>query len=167
MSDLPSRMEIQSEDDPIRKEILEAIVRVLEERPLRAQPGDMSILALSQEADVKRHWLNGRHMDLRERFVFLRDRADDLTALEASLSAQLEVIQGELTLAKERVRDLTEERDNWKSAAEVFLRAMNVQERDLDRLQTEVDRLSRRLQKATEGQDELAVQRHRRPLAGA
>lgn len=165
MSDLPTRKEIQSEGDPTRKAILEAIVRVVEERPLRAQPGDMSILALSKEADVKRHWLNGRHKDLRDRFVFLRDRADDLTALEVSLTAQLAAMREEVAEAKQRVRDLTEERDHWKSAAEVFLRAMNVQEREIDKHQVENTRLSRELDRLrTSGApDELSERRHRRP----
>lgn len=165
MNDLPSQKEIQTEADPIRRAILAAIVRVLEQRPLRARPGDASVLAVSQEADVKRHWLNGRHRDLRDRFVFLRDRADELTSLEVSLTAQLELANSELERLKSRVRDLTEDRDNWRATGEIFLRAMNVQEREIDKRQVENARLTRDLERLRDSgsHDELSERRHRRP----
>lgn len=165
MTHIPTLEEIRSEPDPTRKAILEAMLRIAEGRPLHVPIGANAIVALADEAQVKRHWLNGKHIDLRKRFKYIADNIlqappdpPDDNQRVAQLNARIEELEALLQAA-------IEERNHWKTSAEIFIRAMNVQEVDLARRDKTITRLQRKLEEAKgAGQDEIGARRHRRQL---
>ena len=159
---IPTPDEVRAEQDPIRKSILGAILRICENRPLNVEPGSRSVVALAEEAGVKRHWLNQRHRDLRERFVFIRETLLEPVQPDDTDDRYLE-LQAQIDELKRRCDQVANERDKWKYSAQLFVRAMNVQEVELGRRDVTIQRLTRRLENASEREeDELAVKRHRR-----
>jgi hypothetical protein len=163
MNQIPTGEEIRAERDPVRRAILEAMLRIAERRPLHIPIDQISVVGLADEAQIKRHWLNQRHKDLKERYLFIRDNYIDRPEPvdEDERAAALQRRIGEL---EQRLAAIADERDNWKSTAELFVRAMNVQEVDLARRDTTIARLQRRLDAAlsSSGADEVAARRHRR-----
>lgn len=160
---VPTLTEIRKESDPVRKAILEAMLRISEERPLNVPVGAHSVVALAEEAQVKRHWLNQRHKDLRDRWLFIKDNYLEPPEPVDEDERHAELLQ-EIEQLQARLQSVIEERDKWKASAQLFLRAMNVQEVDLASKSQTIDRLTRRLERAesrTAG-DEVAARRHRR-----
>ncbi len=160
---VPTINEIRGEMDPIRKSILEAMLRISECRPLHVSPRAHSIIALAEEAQVKRHWLNQRHRDLRDRFVFLKENYLEPPAPINEGELHADLIK-EITDLQIRLEAVTKERDKWKASARLFLRVMNVQEVDLARSAQTINRITRRLERVQASQlgDEVAARRHRR-----
>ncbi len=163
MSQVPTLEEVRAEPDQVRKAILEAILRVVEERPLHIEVGDYSVVGLADEAGVKRHWFNQRHKDLRERYQFIRDHFLDPPP-PVDEDARIEELLRRISVLEARLAEAAVERDHWKTSAELFVRAMNVQEVDLATRDTTIARLKRRLEAASNssGVDEVGERRHRR-----
>lgn len=158
----PTLDEIREEKDPIRKEILSAMRRISEGTPLRVPVGAYSVVSLAEEAQVKRHWLNQRHKDLRDRWAFIKDNYLE-PPTPADEDEQIVSLKQTIKDLKERVKTLKEERDNWKASAELFVRALNVQEVELSQRDTAIERLKKRLERATQaGTDDLTARRHRK-----
>lgn len=164
MSHVPTLDEIRHEPDPVRKAVLEAMLRIIEERPLHVALGSVSVVALADEAQVKRHWLNQRHKDLRERFQFIAQNYID-PPQPVHEDERVAALEQQIRDLKESLASVTEERNNWKASAKIFVRAMNVQEVDLAHRDKVIVRLKRQLEEARgNGQiDEVSARRHRRP----
>lgn len=158
----PTLDEIRDEKDPIRKEILSAMLRMSEGRPLRVPVGAYSDLALVEEAQVKRHWITQRHKDLKDRWKFIRDNHLEPPA-PVDVDERITALQQKIQKLEERVTFLKEDRDNWKTSAQLFVRALNVQEVELGKRDTTIEQLNKRLERATQaGTDDLTARRHRR-----
>lgn len=160
---IPTLTEIRDESDPVRKAVLEAMLRISEDRPLHVPVGANSVVALAEEAQVKRHWLNQRHKDLRDRWLFIKDNYLEPPEPADEDEHHAELLQ-EIAALKARLEAVTEERDKWKASAQLFLRAMNVQEVDIASKAQTIERLTRRLDRAEARMagDEVAARRHRR-----
>jgi hypothetical protein len=160
---LPTLTEISEETDPVRKAILEAMLRIIEERPLQIPVGAISVVALAKEAQIKRHWLTQRHTDLKERFIFIKNNyleppnPVDEDERQAALLQQISELEA-------RLAAVIDERNKWKASAQLFIRSMNVQEVDLAAKSQTIERLTRRLEKleSSSPTDEISVRRHRR-----
>lgn len=149
MNGLPTDQEIRNEQDPVRRDLLRAIVRLIEGRPLHVPPGHLTAVALANEAEHKRHWLNGAHRDLRDRFAELRAAAAATTGpTNAELADQVEAMEAMVADLKQRLATSQADATQWKTAAEVFIRALSVQEREIANLKIEVERLRRSAERA-------------------
>ena len=70
MTDSPSAFPSPADEtDPVRRDIRAAMNRLLGGTSLRANPGELTVVALAREAYVKRHHLTHGHTDLRDEFV--------------------------------------------------------------------------------------------------
>ena len=105
-------------DQEERDAILAAMDRLLAGTPLRS-PGNLDIVTLAEEAGLKRNKLTHKHTDLRDRFYAERRARDGVTTREAKLHNEIEQL-------KARMSELREERDNYRTANEVFARALHV-----------------------------------------
>lgn len=160
---IPTLTEISEETDPVRKAILEAMLRIIEERPLQVQVGAHSVVALAQEAQIKRHWLTQRHTDLKDRFIFIKNNYLEPPTPVDEDERQAALLQ-QISELETRLAAVIEERNKWKASAQLFIRSMNVQEVDLAAKAQTIERLTRRLEKAETltSSDEIAARRHRR-----
>ncbi len=113
-----------------RRAILAAMGRLFAGTPLRSS-GSLDIVALAEEAGLKRNKLTHKHTDLKERFYAERRARDGVTEREAKL-------QSELALLRARFEELREERDHHRSANEVFARALHVLTVENDSLRKEL-----------------------------
>lgn len=160
----PTLDEIREEKDPIRKEILAAMRPISEGTPLRVPVGAYSVVSLAEEAQVKRHWLNQRHKDLRDRWAFIKDNYLE-PHVEPEENERIAELQSKVHDLEQRLSRVQEERDNWKASAQLFIRALNVQEVELGKRDTVIARLNKRLERAADGQlDDLSARRHKRHL---
>lgn len=104
-------------DQEERDAILAAMERLLAGIPLRSS-GNLDIVSLAEEAGLKRNKLTHKHTDLRDRFYAERRARDGVTAREATL-------HNEIAQLKSRIEELREARDNYRTANEVFARALH------------------------------------------
>ncbi|WP_051596684.1 hypothetical protein [Curtobacterium sp. UNCCL17] len=82
--------------------------RLLKGRPIRSN-GALTVVALAEEAGVKRHMLTHRHTDLKDEF-YLRVRAQgSVPESEVKLRAQLQEVTRQRDSARETVKRLTSE----------------------------------------------------------
>lgn len=159
---VPSLDEIRDEKDSIRKEILAAMRRISDGTPLHVPVGAYSVVSLAEEAEVKRHWLNQRHKDLKDRWIFIKDHYLEPPAA-VDEDERIAAFQTKIHDLEKRLEAVREERDNWKASAQLFIRALNVQEVELGKRDTAIERLNKRLEKATQGHvDDLTARRHKR-----
>ena len=112
-------------DQDERDAIIAAMERLLAGTPLHSS-GNLDILSLAEEAGLKRNKLTHKHTDLKDAERRARER---MTDREAQL-------HNEITQLKARIDELREERDHYRTANEVFARA-------LDALTIENDNLRR------------------------
>ena len=104
-------------DQEERDAILAAMERLLAGTPLRSS-GNLDIISLAEEAGLKRNKLTHKHTDLKERFYAERRARDGDTARESKLHS-------EIAQLRSRIDQLREERDNYRTANEVFARALH------------------------------------------
>lgn len=163
----PSNAEIEREQDPTRKAILAAIQRLLLGQPKHVPPGAGSLSVLAREAKVGRHHLYQGHMDLRDRYEYLRDRADAPTEKEADLQRLLDRSKSEVVRILRLQAKTKSEADNWKALSELMARAVNVLQEELHEEQIRAGRLAKRLRKLQEEVEQApsVVLMRRRPGA--
>lgn len=117
-------------DEEERQAILAAMERLFAGTPLRSS-GSLDIVALAEEASLKRNKLTHKHTDLKERFYAECRARDGVTEREAKL-------HNEIALLRARLEELREERDHYRSATEVFARALHVLTVENDSLRKEL-----------------------------
>lgn len=118
-------------DDDERTAITAAMQRLLAGRPLRSS-GDLTIVALSEEAGLRRNKLTHKHTDLKDLFYAEVKARNGIPASEIKLREQI-------TALKTRIESLRQERDDYRAAAETFARAVHVLTVENDTLRKELD----------------------------
>ena len=165
----PSAVEIAAESDPKRKAVLGAISRIVEQRPLHIEIGDVTKKALAIEAGVSRQSLYERHADLWERFEFLRESALQVTPRERELEQELEVARADLATLRRQKDEATETAKLARQMADVFARTIAVLQEENRAAMEEVARLSRKAGQSPDLNDDATVivmpsaRRHPRP----
>lgn len=119
-------------DQGERDAILAAMARLLAGTPLRSS-GNLDIISLAEEAGLKRNKLTHKHTDLKDRFYAERRARDSVTDREVNL-------HNEIDRLKKRVDELRQERDNYRSANEVFARALHALTVENDNLRRQANR---------------------------
>lgn len=111
-----------------RDAIQAAIGRLLAGTPLRSN-GSLTIVALADEANVKRHLLTHRHTDLKEEF-YARVRA------RGHVPDNERKLRDDLTKATDRIKELTAEINKLQGENHAFARIINVLELENHQLRT-------------------------------
>lgn len=127
--------------DDVPARLLAAMVRVLSGQPRIAARGELTITAVAAEAQLKRHYLTHRHVDLKELFYELRDYHSNPVREHTS------VLEAEVSELKKKLSEAREDVSKWKTTAHTFARAINVLTLENDRLKQQPSNL-RQLQKA-------------------
>jgi chromosome segregation ATPase len=104
-------------DQDERDAITAAMERLLAGIPLRSS-GNLDIITLAAEAGLKRNKLTHKHTDLKDRFYAERRAREGMRDREAKLHK-------EIARLKARIDELRGERDNYRTANEVFARALH------------------------------------------
>jgi chromosome segregation ATPase len=117
-------------DEEERQAILAAMQRLFAGTPLQSS-GNLDIVALADEAGLKRNKLTHKHPDLKDQFYAERRARDGVSDREVKL-------HNEIALLKARIDQLRDERNHYRTASEVFARAIHV-------LTVENDNLNRKL----------------------
>jgi chromosome segregation ATPase len=141
---IPSNDEIHRESNPIRKAILSAIQRILLGHPKKSPLGASSISDLAREADIGRHYLY-QESDLKERFEFLRDNSQQVSATETRLLAEVSKLKDEVKRLTELQSRTYKASGDWKELTYTLERALNVLQEELRQEQIKSERLSLRL----------------------
>lgn len=141
----PTNGEITREKDPVRKAILSAMQRILSGHPKHVLPGATTISDLAAESETGRHHLYQSHPDLRERFEYLRDRADQPTQRESDALARLETVKTENAQLKELQARTRAEATEWQGRFENSLRLTVVLQEQARSESIKADRLERKL----------------------
>ncbi len=124
-----------------REAIQAASERLLAGTPLRAKPGDLSVIALAREAEVARTALTHRHTDLKDLF-YARKMAQN------SVPENEEKLREKIAELEEQNTSLRAERDNWKASAEAFVRTIQVLQVEKDQLAQQRPGNVRRLERS-------------------
>ena len=120
-------------DQDERDAIIAATERLLAGTPLRSS-GNLDIISLAQEAGLKRNKLTHKHTDLKDRFYAERRARERMTDREAQL-------HNEIVQLKARIDELREERDHYRTANEVFARALHALTIENDNLRRNAGRV--------------------------
>lgn len=115
-------------------------------QPRLVPTGAMTISDLAREAGVGRHTLY-RSPDLKERFEYLRDKAQEPTPSELRLQEQLEAAKAEIRRLRQVQSRTRDEAGNWKALCLILERAINVLQEELRQEQEKSRRLIARLEK--------------------
>ncbi len=126
-------------DKEERAAITAAMQRLLTGKPLRSS-GELTIIALAEEASLKRNKLTHKHTDLKDLFYAEVKARGGIPDNELKL-------REEVAALKARVEDLREERDGYRTASEVYARAINVLTVENDQLRKQLNK--RRSSKVT------------------
>ncbi|WP_299956978.1 hypothetical protein [uncultured Modestobacter sp.] len=127
VDDLPKPV-LPQETDPIRRNIVDAIRRMLAGTPSRVEPGNRSVGALAEEAGVTRNDLYRAYADLRDLFERLKRDYDTPNPREAALIAKNWKVREERDALQSKYDTMREERAEWKSAAEALARVVQVEQ---------------------------------------
>jgi septal ring factor EnvC (AmiA/AmiB activator) len=111
-----------------RDAIRAAIDRLLAGTPLRSN-GSLTIVALADEANVKRHLLTHRHTDLKDEF-YARVRA------RGHVPDNERKLRDDLTKATDRIKELLAEVNKLQRENDTFARIINVLELENHQLRT-------------------------------
>ena len=84
-------------------------------RPLRSS-GDLTIVALAEEAGLRRNKLTHKHTDLKDLFYAEVKARNGIPTSEIKL-------RGQIAALKTRIERLRQERDDYRAATEAFARA--------------------------------------------
>jgi hypothetical protein len=101
-----------------RRAITAAMQRLFAGTPLRSS-GKLDILALAQEAGLKRNKLTHKHTDLKELFYAPRKARDGVPDNEVRL-------RGQIATQQKVNQTLRDDRDHYRIASETFAREFNV-----------------------------------------
>jgi len=156
ISQVPTPEEIRKESDPGRRAVMEAIVRIIEERPIVVARGKRTFTHLALEAGVSRHVLYQKYPDLRDWFEYLRDHASKPSAVEEQLASDLEDLRAKLQMSEELASKHFEAMHQWKGLAELLIRAVNVLEAEKRDAELRAERLQVRLDRFTDTRDSSA-----------
>lgn len=118
-------------DDDERNAITAAMQRLLAGKPLRSS-GALTIVALAEEAGLRRNELTRKHTDLKDLFYAEVKARNGIPASETKLREQI-------TALGARIQGLRQERDDYRVAAETFARAVHVLTVENDTLRKELD----------------------------
>lgn len=118
-----------------RDAIRAAIDRLLAGTPLRSN-GSLTIVALADEANVKRHLLTHRHTDLKDDF-YARVRA------RGHVPDNERKLRDDLTKALGRIRELVAERNQLQAENDALARIINVIKLENHELRLRTGRTSR------------------------
>lgn len=118
-------------DDDEREAITAAMQRLLSGRPLRSS-GDLTIVALAEEAGLRRNKLTHKHTDLKDLFYAEVKARNGIPASETKLRERITALEA-------RIASLRQERDDYRAAAETFARAVHVLTVENDTLRKELD----------------------------
>ncbi|MEU7559991.1 hypothetical protein [Streptomyces eurythermus] len=108
---------LDNEHDPVRREIIAAINRLLACTPHRSN-GRLNVTQLAIEADVKRWHLTHQHTDLKDQFQEEVARAEAKRAASAKVADAYEDLKRENTKLRQHVRHL-------ESRLEIYAAALN------------------------------------------
>lgn len=108
---------LDDEHDPVRREIIAAINRLLAGTPHRSN-GRLNVSQLAIEADVKRWHLTHQHTDLKDRFQ------EEVSRAEAKRAASAKVADAYEDLKKENA-DLRQHCRHLESRLEIYAAALN------------------------------------------
>jgi hypothetical protein len=115
-----------------RDAITAAMQRLLTGKPLHST-GELTIVALAAEARVKRNKLTHKYTDLKDLFYAEVKARGGIPAGEAKL-------RKEIADLKARVEALRDERDAYRTASEIYARAINVLTIENDQLREELSK---------------------------
>jgi chromosome segregation ATPase len=162
----PDNAEIAREIDPVRREILAAIQRILLGQPKQVAAGSYTISDLAVEAQMGRHHLYQKYHDLKDRFEYLRDKADQPSKRELQLQQALNKKMSEVKGLRTAKQDARRAAEDWKALTELLARAINVLQEELHQEQLKSERLTRRLQTLEHraGHSSPVVLIHKRPV---
>jgi hypothetical protein len=116
-----------------REAITAAMARLFAGAPTRSS-GSLDIVTLAQEAGVKRNKLTHRHTDLKDQFYAQRAARAGVSQREVKLNDRIADLE-------RRNAALIKERDDYRAANQMFVRALHV-------LTVENDNLSKELSTA-------------------
>ncbi|WP_433709267.1 hypothetical protein ACQP2U_22350 [Nocardia sp. CA-084685] len=119
-------------DQEERDAIIAAMDRLFAGTPLRSS-GNLDIISLAEEAGLKRNKLTHKHTDLKDRFYAECRAREGITDREVKLHNQIAQL-------KARVDELREERDNYRTANEIFARALHTLTIENDNLRRSASR---------------------------
>jgi chromosome segregation ATPase len=119
-------------DDDEREAITAAMQRLLAGRPLRSS-GDLTIVALAEEAGLRRNKLTHKHTDLKDLFYAEVKARNGIPASEIKL-------REEIAALKTRIESVRQERDDYRAATETFARAINALTVENDTLRNKLDK---------------------------
>jgi hypothetical protein len=119
-------------DDEERNAITAAMQRLLAGKPLRSS-GALTIVALAEEAGLRRNKLTHKHTDLKDLFYAEVKARNGIPASEIKLREQI-------TALETRIVGLRRERDDYRSAAETFARAVHMLTVENDALRNELSK---------------------------
>ncbi|MEU7292865.1 hypothetical protein AB0A76_06610 [Streptomyces exfoliatus] len=108
---------LDDEHDPVRREILAAINRLLAGTPHRSN-GRLNVTQLAIEADLKRWHLTHQHTDLKDRFQEAVVRAEAKRAASSKVADAYEDLKRENADLRQHVRHL-------ESRLEIYATALN------------------------------------------
>jgi hypothetical protein len=115
-----------------RQAIIAAMHRLLAGTPLRSS-GQLDIVTLAEEADVKRNKLTHKHTDLKDLFYAQRKARNTVPDNEIKLREQIDQL-------RDTNNDLQQQRDHYRLLSETFARAMHVLTIENDNFRREFDR---------------------------
>lgn len=115
-----------------RTAITAAMQRLLTGKSLRSS-GELTIVALADEAGLKRNKLTHKHTDLKDLFYA------EVKAREGVPDSELK-LREEIAVLTARVEALRDERDDYRTANEVFARVINVLTVENDNLRREISK---------------------------
>ena len=118
-------------DDDERNAITAAMQRLLAGKPLRSS-GALTIVALAEEAGLRRNKLTHKHTDLKDLFYAEVKARGGVSASEIKLRERITALEA-------RIASLRQERDDYRSAAETYARAMHVLTIENDALRKELN----------------------------
>jgi chromosome segregation ATPase len=118
--------------DDERNAITAAMQRLLAGKPLRSS-GELTIVALAEEAGLRRNKLTHKHTDLKDLFYAEVEAHNGIPANEIKLREQV-------TALKTRIESLRQERDDYRAAAETFARVINALTVENDTIRKELDK---------------------------
>ena len=101
-----------------REAITAAMARLFAGTPIRST-GNLDIVALAQEAGLKRNKLTHRHTDLKDQFYAERAARAGVSQREIKLNDQIADLE-------RRNAELRKERDDYRVANDHFARALHV-----------------------------------------
>ncbi|MDN4491593.1 hypothetical protein QQX13_12185 [Demequina sp. SYSU T00068] len=115
-------------DSNVVRRIREAQARILAGTPEHIEVGVTSVRGLAKEAGVNLNWLNRQYEQERDAFTeAVRAAAGaDLTAREVELTSRIEELEAEVKRLKAQSKERLGRADNWKAAAEHFIREVHV-----------------------------------------